>query len=61
MVNINKNINIKGIKINKDKKIKILAYADDIALLAENKIDIELMMKWTEIYNKASNGKNKYR
>ena len=54
LFNINNDKSIKGLS---KYKIKLLAHADDIMILSNNKKDIDKMMKWIEIYENVSNAK----
>ena len=47
---------IKGALVG-NKRIKVLAYADDLVLITENSEDLEKMIKHVENYEKASNAK----
>ena len=53
---INKDKNITGIKLIKDN-VKVMAYADDLVLLARSKKDLERMLEHVRNYEKASNAK----
>ena len=48
--------NIKGVKCG-TKKVKVMAYADDLVLISETKEDLEKMLKHVRRYEKASNAK----
>ena len=48
--------NIKGIELGKSK-VKVMAYADDLVLIGENKEDLEKMLVHVKNYEKASNAK----
>ena len=53
---IDKDENIKGIKVG-NKRVKVMAYADDLILLSENKEDLERMLVHVRNYERASNAK----
>ena len=46
---------IQGIPINENMSVKLLAYADDLVFLSENKEDLERMMEWSKVYEGSSN------
>ncbi len=48
--------NIKGIKVG-NSRIKIMAYADDLVLISDNREDLERMLEHVRNYEKASNAK----
>ncbi len=47
---------IKGIKVG-NKNVKIMAYADDLVLISDNKRDLEKMLAKVRLYESASNAK----
>lgn len=53
---INDDKNIKG-SIIANKRVKVMAYADDLVLISESKKDIERMLKHVKVYESASNAK----
>ena len=48
--------NIKGVKVS-NKNVKVMAYADDLVLIAKSKDDLEKMLVHVRNYEKASNAK----
>ena len=53
---IQKDKNIKGIKVG-NKRVKVMAYADDLVLITEDKDDATLMLEHVKNYEEASNAK----
>ena len=47
---------IKGVKVG-NKRVKVMAYADDLVLIAETKEDLIKMLEHVRVYEKASNAK----
>ncbi len=53
---IQRDTSISGIKVG-TQKVKVMAYADDIVLISDNKDDLEKMLEHVRTYSKASNAK----